>query len=179
MEIACLPDTIQIAEEQMAEQLKNGDKFPDLTIPQVGGGTLHPARDFDGEYRVILIYRGHWCPFCNEQIAAFAHAADALSEAAIRVMAFSVDDEAASAAFAARHDWPFPLGHSADVDTIVARTGAYDMRHPGRGHFLETTGFVLAPDGSIVNAVYSTRAIGRLVPGDVIRLVAFMRSLPS
>jgi hypothetical protein len=35
---------------------------------------------------------------------------------------------------------------------------------------------VLAPDGTIVNAVYSSRAIGRLVPGDVIRLVTFMKS---
>ncbi|MFT8422823.1 MAG: hypothetical protein ABF665_15155 [Gluconacetobacter sp.] len=50
------------------------------------------------------------------------------------------------------------------------------MHHHSWGHFLETTGFILAPDGSIVNAVYSTRAIGRLGPGDVIRLVAFMRS---
>ncbi|WP_413619308.1 redoxin domain-containing protein [Gluconacetobacter sacchari] len=168
-----------IAEDHMTNQLKNGDRFPTLAIPQVGGGTLDPARDFAGEYGVVLMYRGHWCPFCNEQIAAFAHAAEALSQAAIKVMAFSVDDEAASAAFAARHNWPFPLGHSADVETIVARTGAYDMRHPGRGHFLETTGFILAPDGTIVNAVYSTRAIGRLVPSDVIRLVAFMRSLPG
>lgn len=151
--------------------------FPDLVIPKVGGGALRPANDLHGKYRVILIYRGHWCPFCNEQIAAFAQAADALSEAGIDVMAFSVDDEATSAAFAAKHRWPFSLGHSADVETIVERTGACDMHHPGRGHFLETTGFILAPDGAIVNAVYSTRAIGRLVPGDVIRLVAFMRSL--
>ncbi|MCQ9155632.1 peroxiredoxin [Acidomonas methanolica] len=113
----------------------------------------------------------------SEQIAAFAQAADALSEAGIDVTAFSVDDEATSAAFAAKQLWPFSPGHSADVETIVERTGAYDMHHPGRGHFLETTGFILAPDGAIANAVYSTRAIGRLVPGDVIRLVAFMRSL--
>ncbi|GAN54617.1 redoxin [Tanticharoenia sakaeratensis NBRC 103193] len=161
----------------MTGQLKNGDMFPDLVIPKVGGDALRPANDLNGKYRIILIYRGYWCPFCNEQIAAFAQAADALSEAEIDVMAFSVDDEAASAAFAAKHHWPFPMGHSVDVETIVESTGAYDMRHPERGHFLETTGFVLAPDGSIVNAVYSTRAIGRLVPGDVIRLVAFMRSL--
>ena len=69
------------------------------------------------------------------------------------------------------------MGHSANVDALVAATGAYDMKFPTRGHFLETTGFVLAPNGSVVNAVYSSRAIGRLVPNDVIRLVAFMKSV--
>jgi len=147
----------------MTGQLKNGDMFPDLVISKVGGGMLRPANDLDEKNRVILIYRGHWCPFCNEQIAAFAQAASVLSEAEIDVTAFSVDDEAASAVFAAKHHWPFPLGHSADVEAIVESTGAYDMHHPNLGHFLETTGFILAPDGSIVNAVYSTRAIARLL----------------
>jgi hypothetical protein len=31
----------------------------------------------------------------------------------------------------------------------------------------------------VVNAVYSSRAIGRLVPRDVIRLVAFMEGLKA
>ena len=161
----------------MTQHLKNDQAFPDLSIAAVGGGTLHLPADLAGSYGVILIYRGHWCPFCNEQIAAFAGASEALSQADIRVVAFSVDDEATTAAFADKHHVTFPMGHSADVDALVAAIGAYDMTHPTRGHFLETTGFVLAPNGTIVNAVYSSRAIGRLVPNDVIRLVAFMKSV--
>ena len=60
---------------------------------------------------------------------------------------------------------------------IVDATGAYENEAPSRGRFLETTGFVLAPDGTVVNAVYSSRAIGRLVPSDVLRLVAFLKSV--
>lgn len=160
----------------MSQHLKNGQIFPDLKIPAVGGGALSLPGDLAGSYGVILIYRGHWCPFCNEQMAAFANAAEALSEASIKVVAFSVDDEAATAEFVRKHRIPFKMGHSANVETVVGATGAYDMQVPTRGHFLETTGFVLAPDGTIVNAVYSSRAIGRLVPSDVIRLVAFMKS---
>jgi peroxiredoxin len=161
----------------MSQHLKNGQIFPELKIPAVGGGTLSLPGDLAGSYGVILIYRGHWCPFCNEQMAAFANAFEALSQAGIKVVAFSVDDEAATAEFVQKHHIPFKMGHSANVETVVSATGAYDMQFPTRGHFLETTGFVLAPDGSIVNAVYSSRAIGRLVPSDVIRLVAFMKSL--
>jgi peroxiredoxin len=161
----------------MSQHLKNGQIFPDLKIPAVGGGTLSLPGDLAGSYGVILIYRGHWCPFCNEQMAAFANASEALAQEGIKVVAFSVDDEAATAEFLEKHHIPFKMGHSANVETVVSATGAYDTQFPTRGHFLETTGFVLAPDGTIVNAVYSSRAIGRLVPSDVIRLVAFMKSL--
>jgi len=34
---------------------------------------------------------------------------------------------------------------------------------------------VLAPDGSAVTAVYSSGAIGRLVPDDVVGLVRYMK----
>jgi peroxiredoxin len=161
----------------MSTHLQNGQFFPELKIAALDGGTLNLPSDLAGKYGVILIYRGHWCPFCNEQIAGFASASDALSQAGIKVVAFSVDDEAATKAFAETHHVPFRMGHSASVDAIVEATGAYDTTFSTRGHFLETTGFVLAPDGTIVNAVYSSRAIGRLIPSDVLRLVAFMKSL--
>lgn len=161
----------------MTPHLLNGTIFPAIELPRLGGGTLNLPGELAGSYGVILIYRGHWCPFCNEQIAAFAQASEALSQEGIKVVAFSVDGEPETAAFAEKHSVTFPLGHSADAATIVDATGAYDAHFPTHGHFLENTGFVLAPDGSVVNAVYSSRAIGRLVPGDVIRLVAFMRTL--
>lgn len=162
----------------MSQHLQNGQVFPQLEISAVGGGSLALPGDLAGSYGVILIYRGHWCPFCNEQMAAFASAAKSMSQAGIKIVAFSVDDEPATTAFVEKHHIPFKMGHSADVETVVAATGAYDMQVPARGHFLESTGFVLAPDGIIANAVYSSRAIGRLVPSDVIRLVAFMKTLP-
>ncbi len=157
--------------------LQNGQVFPHLELLAVGGGVLDLPRDLVGSFGVVLIYRGHWCPFCNEQMAAFANAADAFEKEGVKVVAFSVDDEATTKAFIAKNQIPFTVGHSARVETIVAATGAYQNEAPGRGRFLETTGFVLAPDGTVVNAVYSSRAIGRLVPNDVIRLVAFMKSL--
>lgn len=163
----------------MTKRLQNGDILTQFDVARLGGGRLRLPNDLVGRYSVVLIYRGHWCPFCNEQIAAFAAAAEELSGAGISVVAFSVDDEAATAAFVAKHNVPFPMGYSADLDGIVAATGAYENTHPARGRFLENTGFVLAPDGSIGNVVYSSRAIGRLVPSDVIRLVSFLRSVPK
>jgi hypothetical protein len=40
---------------------------------------------------------------------------------------------------------------------------------------LQSTGFVLEPQGKVVVSVYSSGAIGRLVPGDVAGLVRYVR----
>jgi peroxiredoxin len=161
----------------MPQHLRNGQIFPHIEIPAVGGGVLNLPQDLAGSFGVVIIYRGHWCPFCNEQMAAFASATESLAKEGIKVVAFSVDDEATTKEFIAKHSIPFKIGHSAKLETIVDATGAYETETPALGHFLETTGFVLAPDGTIVNATYSSLAIGRLVPSDVIRLVAFLKSL--
>ena len=161
----------------MPKQLTNSQAFPDLAIPAVGGGTLSLPADLAGSWGVILIYRGHWCPFCNEQLAAFASASEALSREGIKVSAFSAEDEPTARDVIEKNRIPFSMGHSADIDAVVGATGAYETRHQTRGHYLESTGFVLAPNGTVVTAVYSSRAIGRLVPADVIRMVAYLKTL--
>jgi hypothetical protein len=42
--------------------------------------------------------------------------------------------------------------------------------------YLEATGFVLGPDGKVIVSVYSSGAIGRLVPEDVAGLVEYVRA---
>ena len=152
-------------------RLRNGQPFPPLEVPAVGGGTISLPDDLAGSYGVILIYRGSWCPYCNAQLAAFSRALDALTQLGAKVVALSVDDEATSAALAARHKLRFPVGHSADAGKVAAATGAYvndDRRH------LQSTGFVLAPDGTVLVAVYSSDAIGRLVADDVAGYIRYL-----
>jgi peroxiredoxin len=152
-------------------QLRNGLPFPPLEVAAVGGGIISLPEDLAGSYGVVLIYRGSWCPYCNAQLAAFSRAFDALTELDVKVVALSVDDEAASAALAAKHKLRFPVGHSADADKVAATTGAYVNDDP---HYLQSTGFVLAPDGTVRVAVYSSDAIGRLVADDVVGYVRYL-----
>jgi hypothetical protein len=65
----------------------------------------------------------------------------------------------------------FPIAHSADADEDADTLGSYLNDEP---RYLQSTGFVLAPDGTVVTAVYSSGAIGRLLPDDVIGLVRYM-----
>jgi hypothetical protein len=41
--------------------------------------------------------------------------------------------------------------------------------------YLQSVGFVLGPAGNVIVSVYSSGAIGRLVPGGVIGLVRYVR----
>ena len=152
-------------------RLCNGQLFPSLEVPAVGGGTISLPDDLAGSYGVILIYRGSWCPYCNAQLAAFSRALDALTELGVKVVALSVDDEDTSAALVAKHKLRFPVGHSADASKVAAVTGAYITDEP---RYLQSTDFVLAPDGTVRVAVYSSDAIGRLVADDVAGYIRYL-----
>jgi peroxiredoxin len=152
--------------------LNPGDPFPRLTMNVLGGGTLTVPDAFAGDFAVVLFYRGAWCPYCNAQLRAFQRASQQLADAGIRVAALSVDDEAAAAELAAKHGLTFPVGYGADAPAVAALTGAFANPDPV---FLQSTGFVLDPAGNVVVSVYSSGAIGRLVPDDVIGLVRYLR----
>lgn len=64
------------------------------------------------------------------------------------------------------------MGHSADADHVASQLGCYVNDEP---HYLQSTGFVLAPDGTVVTAVYSSGAIGRLMREDVVGLVTYSK----
>ena len=152
-------------------RLRNGQPFPSLEAPAVGGGTISLPGELAGSYDVVLIYRGSWCPYCNAQLAAFSRAAGALTELGVKIAALSVDDEKTSAALVAKHKLRFPIGHSADAGKVAAATGACVHDEP---RYLQSTGFLLAPDGTVLVAVYSSDAIGRLVPDDVAGYIRYL-----
>jgi peroxiredoxin len=153
-----------------------GDRFPTLNVPLAGGETLSLPNALAGGFGVVLFYRGAWCLYCNAQLRAFERASDSLAEVGAKVVALSVDDEATTSEVVAKHGLAFPVGHSADAEAISAATGAFV--DPERG-FLQSTGFVVNPDGQVVVSVYSSGAIGRLVPDDVVGLIRYLRDHAS
>lgn len=157
--------------------LNPGDPFPRLTINTADGQALIVPDAFAGDFSVVLFYRGAWCPYCNAQLRAFERAGQALADAGVRVSALSVDDRETTAALVARHKLTFPVGYGADAPAVAALTGAFVNPDPV---YLQSTGFVLDPAGNVVVSVYSSGAIGRLVPDDVAGLVRYVREhLPS
>jgi peroxiredoxin len=156
--------------------LNPGDPFPRLTISATDGQAITVPDAFAGDFAVVLFYRGAWCPYCNAQLRAFERAGQALAENGIRVAALSVDDKETTAVLAARHKLTFPVGYGADASAVAALTGAFVNPDPV---YLQSTGFVLDPAGKVVVSVYSSGAIGRLVPDDVLGLVRYLREHPA
>ena len=152
--------------------LNTGDQFPVLPLTLHGGEPLTLPDALTGGYGVVLFNRGSWCPYCNAQLRAFQRADDRLAEVGAKLVSLSVDDEATTLDLIARHGLTFPVGHSADARAIASATGAFIHEDP---LFLQSTGFVLDPTGRIVVSVYSSGAIGRLVPDDVIGLIRYLR----
>jgi peroxiredoxin len=156
--------------------LHPGDKFPHLAVTPAAGPALALPDALAGHFGVVLFYRGAWCPYCNAQLRAFQRAADSLAEVDAHVVALSVDDEATTAELVAKHGLAFPVGHSADAKAVAEATGAFVNDDPV---FLQSTGFVLDPTGRVVVSVYSSGAIGRLVPEDVIGMIRYLRDHAS
>ena len=154
-------------------RLQNGQTFPAVDVLAAGGGTISIPQSLGGSYGVVLIYRGAWCPFCQAQLAGFQRASEKLAEAGIKVVALSVDDEATTVGTIEKFKLSFPVGHSASAEKVASITGAYTNYSP---RYLQTTDFLLAPDGKILNAVYSSGPIGRLVAEDVIGMVTYLKS---
>jgi peroxiredoxin len=156
----------------MMTLLHPGDQFPALPLLLPGDSTLALPDALAGGFGVVLFYRGSWCPYCNAQLRAFQRAADSLAQIGTKVIALSVDDEVTTAGLIARHGLTFPVGHSADAREIAQVTGAFIHEDP---LFLQSTGFVLDPSGRVIVSVYSSGAIGRLIPEDVTGLIRYLR----
>jgi peroxiredoxin len=152
--------------------LQPGDTFPDLSFTVPGGETVTVPETFAGHFGVMLFYRGSWCPYCNAQLRAFERATGTLSELGVRVAALSVDDEVTTEALIDKHKLNFPVGFGADAHTLAEATGAFVNPDPV---YVQSTGFVLDPDGKVLVGVYSNGAIGRLVPEDVAGLVRYTK----
>jgi hypothetical protein len=74
--------------------------------------------------------------------------------------------------FVEKHKLTFPVGYGADARAVAGLTGVFVNPDPV---YLQSAGFVLDPAGNVVVSVYSSGAIGRLVPDDVVGLVRYVR----
>ena len=89
----------------------------------------------------------------------------------IKVAGGSVDSVDSVATLRSGLHVGFPMWGELDAPTVSAETGA--PYQDGDKVFLHGTGWLLNPDGEIVQSLYSTGPIGRLTASDIIRKVLF------
>ena len=153
--------------------LHPGDVFPELTVQLTGGQSLVVPDELSGGFGVVLFFRGAWCPYCNTQLRAFQRERAAFADVGAQVVALSADTEQDVAGLIDKHDLTFPVGYSADARHLARLTGAFVNDDP---LCVQSTGFVLDPDGRVIVSVYSSGAIGLLVPDDVVGMIRYLRA---
>jgi len=149
-----------------------GDPFPASGVNRPGGRTLHLPDDLAGRFGVVLFSRRARCPYRNAQLSAFQRVLDGLAEVEASILELSVNDEATTRDLIARHGLRFPVGHSADATAVADATGAFADPDPP---FLQPAGFVLDPGRPALVSVYSSAAVGPLIPQDVTGLIRYLR----
>ena len=109
---------------------------------------------------------------CRQQLVDFTSAADEFRKMDIGLIAGSVDSLEHAREFVKQLKIPFPVGYGLNAKEISLKTGAFYESKEG---YLHASGFVINPEGRIVNAVYSTMAIGRLVAKDCLGLISYLK----
>ncbi len=89
------------------------------------------------------------------------------------MVAASVDPIEDVAALRAGLHVGYPMYGEVDPKAIADATGAFIQTTGDRPPFLHATGFLIDPDGNVVNALYSTGQLGRLTASETIRRVNF------
>lgn len=150
--------------------LANDQFFPSITAQRLGGGEMTIPQDLTGKWAVLLFYRGHWCPYCRQQLMDFQRNLEQLHEIGAEVVALSVDPVEKAQETVEKHNLTFPVLYGLDAHEMAQKIGANINENP---LFLQATGFVLQPDGKIALSVYSSGAIGRLVATDTANFIKY------
>jgi peroxiredoxin len=160
--------------------LDSGDPFPKLTFKLTDGAEIETPTGLRQPWNAVLFNRGHWCPFCIAQLKSFQSGLYKLTAEGIGVLSASVDSLEKAKETQASTGATFPIAYGLPVKETAAAIGAfYDQAPVDTAPYIQSTGFVLAPDGKIVVSVYSSGAIGRLVWQDVLGLVRYVKSAPK
>ena len=152
--------------------LDTNDMFPQLELQLVSGEKLKLPKDIGEGYGVVLIYRGHWWPFCNQQLADFQELHQELKSEQIKVIAASVDPIEKARELVNKLGITYPVGYGMIAEEVSRITGAYYEKEK---KYLHATDFLLRPEKTIVVACYSTGPIGRFMAKDVLKLVKFYK----
>lgn len=94
----------------------------------------------------------------------------------MKLFAASVDNLDDAQKTIERHKLTFPVAYGLSARDFSERTGAFFDEQKGHLH---ATGFLIAPDGTVATAVYSTGAIGRLTAADTLAMIDHLAKAKS
>uniref|UniRef100_A0A7S0SX14 Thioredoxin domain-containing protein n=1 Tax=Chromulina nebulosa TaxID=96789 RepID=A0A7S0SX14_9STRA len=144
-----------------------GTQFPKIILPTISGNEINLQSN--GEVKLIVIYRGQFCPFCVATLDQIQEKLSKLNELNIKVIAVSADPVDVTKEFVAKKGYTFPFASNLTVDNI-RQLGLYlsDPTNyiPQTYSFSEPAYFLVEEDNSIRYVDVSSHPFGGRVNVD-------------
>ena len=143
-------------------RLSPGDVAPDFTLPDADGNPVSLS-SYRGKRTIVYFYPAAMTPGCTTQACDFRDSLSALDAAGVSVLGVSPDPPAQLAKFRERDGLTFPLLADEDKSVLLAY-GVYGEKKL-YGKVVEgviRSTFVIAPDGTVENAMYNVKATGHV-----------------
>ena len=122
-----------------------GDLAPDFSLHATPDQRLSLA-EFRGKPVILAFYPADWSPVCGDQMALYNELLSEFAQYKAQLLGISVDGSWCHAAFAADHNFHFPLLADFEPKGAVARS--YGVYRPDEG-ICERALFVIDGDGVI------------------------------
>src|SRR5215831_6669969 len=99
--------------------ISNGEHFPTISASRVGGDEMPIPQDLASWWALLLFYRGHWCPYCRQQLLDFQRESAQLNELGAEVVALSVDSLEQAQQTVEWHGLTFPVLYGLDAREVA------------------------------------------------------------
>jgi peroxiredoxin len=161
--------------DRSSDRIKVGKKLPTIRLTALDGKAVN-SDDWAGQKRLVIFYRGNWCPICTAQIGELRKFKTQFDELGVRITLISPQPEYKSAALAARegmdYDFLTDTGNMAAQTLGILHEGGLPMGLQAFGYDTDMpkpTTFALDEKGKVVYADLPTNYRLRPLPKDIIR----------
>ena len=151
-----------------------GRYAPDFVARDLAGKEVRLSSLIAGRKALLLFYRGGWCPFCNEQVAAISRDYEKFQELNAMVVAVSGEEVQKGKDLLQKLHLPFVLLVDASFEAIDAY-GVRNLDVPetlkanGRGQLPKPSAFVIDETGIVLYKYVGKNAPDRPKNEDLLR----------
>ena len=166
----------------MATPRATGQVIPDFTIATLKGDLWHSHAPIGSAYRLLVLYRGMWCPHCKAQLTKLESLYESFVAAGVLPIAASADtSDRANATRLELGLEKVELGYEVLIET-ARNMGAYisfginDREMP---LFCEPASFLISPENRIQAAWIASNAFARTRMQGILDYLDFIKAHPD
>lgn len=163
--------------DRSKDKIKIGKKLPNVPLEDYEGNTLN-SDDWVGEKRLVIFYRGNWCPICTAQVNELRKFDKQFKESGLKVTLISPQSHEKSRRHAKKvgmdYDFLVDVGNEAAKKLGILHTSGVPKGFEVLGYDSDVpkpTTFVLDEKGKVVYADLTTNYRVRPRPEDILAAI--------